>query len=90
MPKALFHWTNIIVNSEKGTTVDQTNSFEDFYGCVNVQSYSEAVCDTIGSIMGISMANGRNLMPLNLIKEVFIRFNLQVISYKMYLECTLV
>ena len=30
---------------------------------------------TIGSIMGIALANGRNLEPPNLNKEVFIRFN---------------
>ena len=33
-------------------SVDQTKSFEDFYECANVRYYSEAVCETIGSIMG--------------------------------------
>ena len=55
---------------------DVTEAFTDFYEHINIRSYSEAICETIGSIMGISMANGRNLMPVNLHKEVFIRFNL--------------
>ena len=33
-------------------SVDQTKSFEDFYECANVRYHSEAVCETIGSIMG--------------------------------------
>jgi hypothetical protein len=53
-----------------------TSAFIDLYEHINIRSYSEAVCETIGSIMGISIANGRNLMPVYLHKEVFIRYNL--------------
>lgn len=56
--------------------IESTKAFQDFYEHINIRSYSEAVCETIGSIMGISVANGRNLMPLYLHKEVFIRYNL--------------
>ena len=38
---------------------------------MNIRTYSEAVCATIGSIMGIPLANGRNLMPSDLNKEDF-------------------
>lgn len=56
--------------------IESTAAFRDFYEHINIRSYSEAVCETIGSIMGISVANGRNLMPTYLHKEVFIRYNL--------------
>ena len=58
------------VQCDKTTAV-----FTDFYEHLNVHTYSEATCETIGSIMGIAVANGRNLEPANLNKEVFIRFN---------------
>jgi hypothetical protein len=58
------------VQCDKTTAV-----FTDFYEHLNVRTYSEAMCETIGSIMGIAVANGRNLEPANLNKEVFIRFN---------------
>ena len=52
-----------------------TDSFRDFYEHLNIRTYSKAICETIGSIMGIALANGRNLEPPNLNKEVYIRFN---------------
>ena len=58
------------VQCDKTTAV-----FTDFYEHLNVRTYREAICETIGSIMGIAVANGRNLEPANLNKEVFIRFN---------------
>ena len=53
--------------------------FEEFkalYEHINVRTYSEAICETIGSMMGQSCANGRNLEPANLNKEVRLEFNL--------------
>ena len=46
------------------------------YEFVNIRTYSEAICETIGSMVAISVSNGRNLQPINLGKEVFLRFNL--------------
>ena len=43
---------------------------------MNVRTYSEAICETIGSMMSIAVSNGRNLQPFNLDKELYIRFNL--------------
>ncbi len=57
-------------------SIEKSTAFKDFYEHINKRSYSEAVCETIGSIMGISVANRRNLMPVYLHKEVFIRYNL--------------
>ena len=49
---------------------DKTTAvFTDFYEHLNVRTYSEAICETIGSIMGIAVANGRNLEPANLNKD---------------------
>ena len=46
------------------------------YEFINIRTYSEAICETIGSMMAISVSNGRNLQPQNLGKEVFLKFNL--------------
>ena len=50
--------------------------FKELYEFVNVRTYTEAICETIGSMMAIAVSNGRNLQPFNLDKEVFIKFNL--------------
>ena len=41
-----------------------------------VKSYSEAMCETVGSIMKIHGGQGRNLHPANFSKEIFLKFNL--------------
>lgn len=55
---------------------DESKSFRNLYEFVNVRTYSEAICETIGSMMSIAVSNGRNLQPFNLDKELYIRFNL--------------
>ena len=55
---------------------DEDKAFQMVYEFVNIRTYSEAICETIGSMMAISVSNGRNLQPINLRKEVFLRFNL--------------
>lgn len=57
-------------------SIGESNSFRDLYEFVNVRTYSEAICETIGSMMSIAVSNGRNLQPFNLDKELYIRFNL--------------
>ena len=54
---------------------DETSLFRDFFEYLNVRTYSEALCETIGSLMALAFATGRSLHPPNLYKEVFIRFN---------------
>ena len=41
-----------------------------------VRTYSEAIAETVGSIMGIAVARGRNTHPVNFEKEIKLRFNL--------------
>ena len=78
--KSKGNYTTLDKNYKKFCTfysnIEKTSAFKEFYEHINIRSYSEAVCETIGSIMGISIANGRNLMPIYLHKEVFIRYNL--------------
>ena len=58
------------------TDSEESRSFQNLYEFVNVRTYSEAICETIGSMMSIAVSNGRNLQPFNLDKELYIRFNL--------------
>ena len=58
----------------KGNTV--TQSFINLYQFVQGKTYSEAICETVGSIMKIHIGRGRNLHPVNFGKEIFLRFNL--------------
>ena len=79
--KAKGNFTTLAANYKKFFTLcqnisEETSAFRDLYEHVNIRSCSEAVCETIGSMMGTAMSNGRNLMPIYLHKEVFIRFNL--------------
>jgi len=41
-----------------------------------IKTYSEAIAETVGSIMNVHQAAGRNLHPVNTNKEIFLRFNL--------------
>ena len=58
------------------TGSEESKSFQNLYEFVNIRTYSEAICETIGSMMSIAVSNGRNLQPFNLDKELYIRFNL--------------
>ena len=55
--------------------IEESNSFRNLYEFNNVRTYSEAMCETIGSMMSIEVPNDRNLQPFNLDKELYIRFN---------------
>ena len=41
-----------------------------------IRTCSEAVAESVGSIMGIAMKRGRNTHPVNFEKEIKLRFNL--------------
>ena len=55
---------------------DDYEEFKDFHENINIRTSSEAICETIGSVMNIQLSNGQYLNPQNLDKEVFCRFNL--------------
>ena len=48
----------------------------DFFEFVMVKSYSEAICESIGSIMNMACGMGRVLYPENYVNEIYLRFNL--------------
>ena len=54
----------------------QYKPFTDIFECFNVRVMSEAICETVGSMMKSHLAGGRNLQPQNFSKELFLRFNL--------------
>ena len=54
---------------------EDTADFKDFFENVNLRISSEAICETIGSIMNGHLSEGRNLRPQNL-KEIFLRFTM--------------
>ena len=56
--------------------VEVATSFVKFFQHTQVKSYSEAMCETVGSIMKIHGGQGRNLHPANFSKEIFLKFNL--------------
>ena len=47
-----------------------------FFEFVQGKSFSEAMCESIGSIMNMATSSGRTLHPTNFAKEIFLRFNL--------------
>ena len=52
-----------------------TVAFCEFFEYIEVRSYSEAICESLGSLMGTTCSDGRNLDPCYLNEEVFIRVN---------------
>ena len=54
---------------------DETAVFWDLFEYVNVRTYSEALCETIGSLMQLAFSSGRGLHPPNLNKDICIRYN---------------
>ena len=54
---------------------DETAVFRDLFEYVNLHTYSEALCETIGSLMLLAFSSGRGLQPPNLNKEICIRYN---------------
>ena len=54
---------------------DETAVFRDLFEYVNLHTYSEALCETIGSLMLLAFSSGRGLHPPNLNKEICIRYH---------------
>ena len=53
-----------------------SSDFISLFQKVQIKSYSEAIAETLGSIMKISKGKGRNLEPLNFSREIYCVFNL--------------
>ena len=63
--------------------VEHTKCFRDFFEFSQSKSYSEALCESIGSIMNQATASGRNMHSENFSKEIFLRVNLPPL-HKLY------
>ena len=54
---------------------DDRKPFFEMFEFINIKSYSEAYCESVGSLMNICVNKGRNLAPANFSKEIIIAFN---------------
>ena len=54
---------------------DETAVFRDLFEYVNLHTYSEALRETIGSLMQLAFSSGRGLNPPNFNKAICIRYN---------------
>ena len=60
----------------KHQTDNDVEPFIELFQFVQIKTYSEAICETVGSIMTIHRGRGRNLHPVNFSKEIYLNFNL--------------
>ena len=56
-------------------TSDDHGIFVDLSEFINIKSYSEAYCESVGSLMNICVDKARNMAPANFSKEIIIAFN---------------
>ena len=56
--------------------LDIMREFTDMFERIQIKTFSEAVCETIGSIMKIAKGKGRNCDPINFSKEIILSYNL--------------
>ena len=54
----------------------ETKAFLHFFEYIQIKSYSEAICETIGSVMKLAVDKGRNLNPVYFSQEIMMRVNL--------------
>ena len=54
---------------------DDNAVFTDLFEYINIKSYSEAYCESVGSLMNIVVGKARNMAPANFSKEIIIAFN---------------
>ena len=55
---------------------EEAGEFISFFQKIQIKSFSEAIAESIGSIMKISKGKNRNLEPINFSKEIYLCFNL--------------
>ena len=54
---------------------EENNSFIMLFELVNIKSYSEAYCESVGCMMNICVHKGRNLSAGNFSRELIFAFN---------------
>ena len=67
------YYENWVKTSKKS---DSNKKFQQLWELVMIRSSSEAICETVGSIMGMHCGKNRFLKPENFSKEIVLRFNL--------------
>ena len=73
MNKLWVAWTLRLKNTGK---IDDHSLFIEFFECIQIRSMSEAMAETVGSLMNINSGTGRQLQPVNFSVEIYLRFNL--------------
>ena len=61
---------------QESKNIESIASFIRLFQFIEIKSYSEAICETIGSIMKIHGGRGRNLHPVNFGMDIYLKFNL--------------
>ena len=61
---------------ERTRDMDICESFKDMFERIQIKTFSEAVCETIGSVMSIAKGKGRNCDPVKFSEEVTLSYNL--------------
>ena len=56
--------------------IHESQIYIHFFEHLMIRTCSEAIAESVGSIMGIAMKRGRNTHPINFEKEIKMRFNL--------------
>ena len=69
-------WSAWIAQLKNKDKYDDYSVFIDFFECIQIRSMSEAMAETVGSIMNINSGTGRQLQPINFSVEICLRFNL--------------
>ena len=69
-------WILWISKVKREGSYDEYAVFIEFFELVQIRSMSEAMAETVGSIMNINIGSGRQLQPVNFSTEICLRFNL--------------
>ena len=69
-------WAVWIEKVSRDGKYDDYSLFIEFFELIQIRSMSEAMAETVGSIMNINNGTGRQLQPVNFSTEICLRFNL--------------
>ena len=69
-------WSAWLAKLKSKDLLDDYAMFIDFFQCIQIRSMSEAMAETVGSLMNINSGTGRQLQPVNFSVEICLRFNL--------------
>ena len=65
-----------VLEARLASVIDEMKPFVKAFEYLQIKSYSEAIAETVGSVMVMAKAKSRNCEPVNFAKEIFCRFNL--------------